>query len=210
MTLTQIAIELRRSYGVEADHPVSPALGDEILFVDYAAGQPVIAIFEVRDSVAILPVVERYLTKDGAHVTTETYGGFDVMRSSRADGRAAAFVGRYLVLGTREQIVRAIDARAAGEAGASEVRDLVTANPRTVLATERRETAAPGELLLEISRVLRTTDGAPELLDRPDVHDALESLPPAVSHTELRDGGLYVESRSAVGGLSYLTSLLGE
>jgi len=89
-TLTQIAIEMRRAYGVEADVPVGPALGDEIMFVETRPGEPVVTVFEAQDSAALLRVVERYLTKDGAHVSTETFGGTDIMRSSHADGRCGA------------------------------------------------------------------------------------------------------------------------
>jgi hypothetical protein len=209
-TVTQIAIELRRGYGVDADEPVTPALGDEVVFVDSGGGQPLVAIFEVRDSAALLRVVERYLKKDGAHVSSESYAGVDVLRSSHADGRAAAFVGRYLVLGTRDQIARAVDASRAGGSGAEALREAVRAHPDAVLATERRDAATAGELLLAVSRALRTTDGSPQLLDRPDVRDALDGLAPAVGRTELRPGGLYAETRSAVGNLSYLTALLGE
>jgi hypothetical protein len=205
-TLTQIAIEMRRAYGVEADVPVGPALGDEIMFVETRPGEPVVTVFEVQDSAALLRVVERYLTKDGAHVSTETFGGTDIMRSSHADGRCAAFVGRYLVLGTRDQIGRMLDARASGSRSAEPLRELV--RPPALLATERRDRDAPGELFLALSKAMRTSDGAPELLDRPDVRAALDRIPPAISHAELRDDGLFVETRSAVGTLSYLTTFM--
>ncbi len=210
MTVTQIAIELRRSYGVEPTDAVSDALGDEVVFVDFGGGQPVAVIFAVRDSVALTPIVTRYLTKDAARMTSESRGEFDVLRSTHEDGRAAAFVGRYLVLGTRDQIVRAIDARAGAVSGAAALRDAVARDGATVFATERHDTSAAAELLLSISKTMRTSDGGPELLDRPDVRDALAGLAPSVARSVVRDGGIYSETRSAVGNLSYLASFFGD
>jgi hypothetical protein len=205
--LTQLVIETRRGYGVEADEPVSPALGDHVLVVDFGDGSPLAVAFEARDSARLLGVVERYLKKDGSRVSSETYRGVDILRSTHEDGRAAAFAGRQLVFGTRDQIARMVDARATGGAGAA-LGPLIERHPEALLATERRDAAPTAELLLAISAALRASDGSPELLERPDVRDVLDGLPPATSRTELRDGGLYVESRSAVGNLTYLTIFL--
>ncbi len=208
VTLTQIAIELRRSYGVEPEQPISPALGDNVMFVDMGDGGSVVAVFEAKDSAALLPVVERYLKRDGAHVSSETYGGFDVLRSSNGDGRAVGFVGRYVLLGTRNQLVRAIDARNQKSPAAVGIRQVLAEEPAAFLATQRRDGEAAGELLLSLSGAMRTTDGSPALLERPDVSAALDGLGPSTSRASVRDGGLFVETRSAVGNLAYLSAFL--
>lgn len=207
--MTQIAIELRRSYGVEPDEPVSPALGDQILFVDFGEGAPMAAAFEVRDSARLLGVVERYLKRDGAHIVSESYHGVDILKSSSDDAKAAAIVGRYLIFGTRDQIARMADARGGVAAGATVLAGVLEAHSPALVATERSDTAPASELLLALSATLRTTDGSTQVLARPEVQDALAGMAPATSWTELRDGGLYTESRSAVGNLTYLTVFLG-
>ena len=55
---------------------------------------------------------------------------------------------------------------------------------------------------------MRTSDGAPDTLERDDVVAARSGMPRATSRWDLRDGALVVETRSAVGNLSFLTSLL--
>lgn len=207
--LTQIAIEVRRSYGVVPEQPVSPMLGDEIAFVEPSEGAPLVAIFEARDTGALSSVVERYLGEGGARVATETHAGVDVRVSTNEDGRAAAFVGRYLVLGTRDQIARVAVAAASVSREALPVAAALSGSQRAILASQRTDTRDPAELLLAISGALRASDGSVELLERPEVRDALDGLPPAVSVTSLRDGGLYSETRSAVGNLTYLTALAG-
>jgi hypothetical protein len=204
--LTQIAIELRRQYGVEASQPVSPHLGDEIAFLDLGGGGPVVAAFEVRDRAGLLPVVERYLRKDGARVSGESAAGYDILSSTHEDGRAAAFVGRYVVLGTREQLARVVAARTApAPSPARPLAEAIEREPSAVIATQRDDRAAAGELILAVSAALRATDGSPELLQSPEAAEALAGLAPAVSLTRLRDGGLYTETRSPVGSLTYMT-----
>lgn len=205
--LTQLAIEVRRGYGVDAAEPISDAIGDHVLFVDFGNGEPLAAVFEARDSARLLGVVERYLKTDGSRVSSESYRGVDVLKSSHEDGRAAAFVGRELVLATRDQIARMVDARGSG-AAAGDLVALLAREPATLLATERRDDGPTGELLLAISGAVRASDGSPDLLERPDVRARLDALPRATSRTEFRDGGLYVEAHSAVGSLTYLTIFL--
>jgi hypothetical protein len=214
--LTQIAIEMRRSYGVEPAEPVSPMLGDALAFVDFGEGAPVMALFEVRDAAALGHVVARYLTKDGATVRSTILGGRELLVSTHEDGRAAAFVGRFLVLGTEAEVGRAI-ASASGEPGATTgmakgeaLARALDGTDRAIVASAREDRTDPSELMLAISKAFRATDGDPRLLAEPAVRDALDGLPPAVSVTELRDDGLYTETRSAVGSLAYATAFAGE
>lgn len=205
-TVTQVAIELRRSYGVVAEQPVAPLLGDEVAFMDFGDGQPKVAIFEIRDEPKLIPIVERYLTTGGSRVSLETYKGFDVLKSTNEDGRAAAVVGRFLVLGTRDQIAQIVDAREAGGPWAEPVRQAIQRSNNVISASQHRDRDDAGELILAISGLLRTTDGNPELLGRDDVRTALDAIPPSVSVTTLRDGGIAIETTSAVGNLSFLTT----
>jgi hypothetical protein len=62
--------------------------------------------------------------------------------------------------------------------------------------------------MLALSRAAGAGDGSPELLDQETVRAALEKLPASISFTHFRDSGIYIESRSAVGNLSVISSLL--
>jgi len=209
-TLTQIAIEARKSYGVLPDQPVSPMLGNEIAFVRLAQDDPTVAIFEVKDQTGLLGVVERYLRDEGSHVSSETYSSVEILKSSHEDERAAAFVGRYVILGERDQIVRFVDGRAGSSRGKSPLEPLLASNQSALMASLRADADDAADLMLGISGALRATDGSREILERPDIRDAMARIEPAASVTELRNGGVFTETHSAVGYLSLVSVFLGE
>jgi hypothetical protein len=209
-TLTQIAVELRRGYGVVPEEPVSPMLGDEVAFLDFGDGEPLAAVFEARDRSGLLAVIDRYLRADGASVMTDTYGGTDLLASTHEDGRAAAFVGRYVVLATPAQIRAIVDARGKAEGATESLRRRLEETPDAVLGSRRVGDRSAAELLLAISAALRTSDGSPELLERPDVREAVARLAPEVGVVRLREDGFSSETRSAVGNLTFLTAFMSQ
>ncbi|HQR39302.1 MAG TPA: hypothetical protein PLF26_12995 [Blastocatellia bacterium] len=211
VTIGQFAIEARRSYGVTPEVPVSPLLGDGVAFADLGDDGPVVAVFEVRDQAGLLAIVERYLRDESSRISSETYASVEILKSSNEDGRAASFLGRYLVLGTRDQIVRCIDARAAGTVmSTGALHADIAAHPATILASQRVEPQEAAELLVALSGAVRATDGSADLAERPDIRDAARALAPTISRSELRNGGVYTETTSAVGNFSYLTTLLSD
>lgn len=207
-TVTQMAIGSRRAFGAEATDTVAQIVGDEVAFVDFGSGEPFAVAFEILDSAKALPIVARYLAEGGNRSSSELYGGFELLRSSHEDGRAFAFIGRFGVYGTRDQLVRMIDARASGGRSGRELGRTLSVPPPPIIGTERRDDRDAAELLFALSIALRTSDGAPETLERADVAAARAEMPRATSRWDLRDGALVVETRSAVGNLSFLTSLL--
>lgn len=207
-TVTQMAIGSRRAFGAEATDTVAQIVGDEVAFVDFGNGEPFAVAFEILDSAKALPIVARYLAEGGNRSSSELYGGFELLRSSHEDGRAFAFIGRFGVYGTRDQLVRMIDARASGGRSGRELGRTLSVPPPPIIGTERRDDRDAAELLFALSIALRTSDGAPETLERADVAAARAEMPRATSRWDLRDGALVVETRSAVGNLSFLTSLL--
>lgn len=209
-TLTQMAIGSRREFGAQATDLVSPMIGNEVAFLDFGNGDPFAVAFEVVDREGALPVVARYLSDGGNRSTSELYGGFEILKSTNDDGRCFAFLGRYGVYGTRDQLVKMIDARAAGARENSDLARVLAGPPPAIVGTERRDDRDAPELLLAISVAFRTSDGAVDTLERDDVKTARNALSPATSRWELRDQALVVESRSAVGNLSFLTSFLAE
>lgn len=207
-TVTQMAIGSRRAFGAEATDTVAQIVGDEVAFVDFGSGEPFAVAFEILDSAKALPIVARYLAEGGNRSSSELYDGFELLRSSHEDGRAFAFIGRFGVYGTRDQLVRMIDARASGGRSGRELGRTLSVPPPPIIGTERRDDRDAAELLFALSIALRTSDGAPETLERADVAAARAEMPRATSRWDLRDGALVVETRSAVGNLSFLTSLL--
>jgi hypothetical protein len=63
--------------------------------------------------------------------------------------------------------------------------------------------------MLALSRAAQATDGSPGLLDQETVRVGIGRLPASTGFAEFRDSGVYIESRSAVGNLSVITSLIG-
>jgi hypothetical protein len=159
-----------------------------------------------------MPVVDRYLRLGGAAVLPGVFEDVVVLSSSNPDGRAAAFVDNYLVLGTRDQMPLLIDARGSRSAAASDeriVRALRDCPASASMISCRPGVDDAGELMLTISKLTRVTDGSRELLASGPVRAALGRLPPSVSFTEFRDSGVYTETRSAAGNFTLLASLFG-
>ena len=212
VALREFVISLRKQYGLEGAESVGDAVGNEIAVAGFGDGRPRAMFVSVKDRAKLQPALARYLARDGAAVKSESYNGTEVQISIHEDGRAAAFVGNYLILGTREQIVRCVDAQASNSGLSGDERFKQTLARRPVSAAiiaYRPEVKGAGELLLAISKLTRVTDGSRELLGQDAVRKALDRLPRAVSYTEFRSYGVYTETRSAVGNFSLIASLVG-
>ena len=157
-------------------------------------------------------MVKKYLTRKGGSITTEQNDGTEVLVSSNDDRRAAAYCGDFLLLGTRDQIAMIIDTygKRYGIDGDQRFKQsLSQLGVNAPLITYRaREEDAP-KFLLAVSKLMRVTDGSPELLERDTARKALDRLPPSMSFTEFRNYGVYTETHSAVGNFGLLASLVG-
>jgi hypothetical protein len=212
LALRQLVMNLRKQYGLEPSDEVGDAIGDEVTLASFDDGNPMAMIVRVTDRARLTPVVTRYLQGGGATLTTDSYGGTEINASSNEDGRAAAFVGSYLALGTRDQITKIIDAQASGTGVANDERlkDAIAKRPPGAsIISYRPETGDAGELMLAVSKLTRVTDGSRELLEQDAVRAALDRVPPRVSFTEFRGSGIYTEARSAVGNFGLIASLFG-
>jgi hypothetical protein len=211
VALRESVINLRKQYGLEGAESVGDAVGNEIAFVSFGDGKPKTMLVSVKDRAKLQPTLTRYLARDGAAVKTESYNGTEMQVSVHEDGRAAAFVDNFLILGTREQIARCIAAQANNTSIAGDERFKQTLAQRPLSATiiaYRPEVKGAGELLLAVSKLTRVTDGSRELLRQDAMQKALDRLPRAVSFTEFRRYGVYTETRSAVGNFSLIASLV--
>jgi hypothetical protein len=210
LALKQLVLSLRKQYGLDPSDAVGDALGDELALASFDDGSPMAMIVRAADKARLAPIITRYLQEGGAKLATDSYAGTEINVSSNEDGRAAAFVGNYLVLGTRDQITKIIDTQASGSGVANDerLRAAIAKRPAGAsVISYRPETADAGELMLAISKLTRVTDGSRELLEQDAVRAALDRVPPRVSFTEFRGSGIYTETRSAVGNFSLLASL---
>jgi hypothetical protein len=212
IALREFVINLRKQYGIEGGESVGDAVGHEIALVNFGDGGPQAMLVSVKDKTKLAPFIARYLARGSARVTTENVGGTEALVSSGEDGRAAVFIGSFLVLATRQQVGRMTDAQAAGDVVAADERLQAAIGMRpqaTAIVSLKADDRRAGELLLGVSKLTRVTDGSPELLGQEKIRQALERLPPTAGFTEFRSYGIYNETRSAIGNFGLLTALVG-
>ncbi len=212
IALQEFIISYRKRYGLEPSDSVGDAVGDGVTIINFGDGNSAAMIFRVRDKDKLLVNIGRYLRKDNSRLSIEQYKDVEIALSTNEDGRAAAYVGDFLVLGTREQIIRIVDARASGNSIATDERLKQAIDERPSGATIfafRPDTKDAGELMLAISKLTPATNGSRKLLEQDAARKAMARIPPSLSYTEFRDYGIYTETRSAVGSFTILGRLIG-
>src|SRR5262249_7911731 len=159
----------------------------------------------------VTPRANAYVGKGGS-VASAQYEGTEILSASGEERRAAAFVGDYLVLGTRDQVLKIIDTSLGqnGEDGDQLLKEALSIRPADASIISYRPRAEDaGKLMLAISQLTRATDGSAELLNEESARKALDRVPRSISFTEFRDYGIYIQTRSAVGNLSAIAPLIG-
>ena len=212
VALREFVINFRKQYGLEPSDSLGDAIGNEIAVVNFRDEQPRAMFFRVNETSRIGPIVNKYLTRKAASVRNEEHEGTQILVSSDDDRRAAAFVGDFLVLGTRDQIIKIVETNSKGDGSDKDERlkRILSSRPtNTSIISYRPRVEDAGKLLLAISKLTRVTDGSPELLDRDSMRKAIDQLPPAISFTEFREYGVYTETHSAVGNFSAIAGLIG-
>ena len=211
MALREFVINLKKQYGLDPKDALGDALGSEIVFVELGDQQPRAMLIKVNDRSRVMPRANAYVGKS-APVNSEQYEGTEVLVASGDERRAAAFVGDYLVLGTRDQVIKMIDTGSGhqGEDGDQRLKELLSARPADAsIISYRPRTEEAGRLLLAISKLTRSSDGSPELLNEDPARKALERLPRSISFTTFRDYGVFIETHSAAGNLTVIGALIG-
>jgi hypothetical protein len=207
LALREFVIGLRKQFGLEATDRVADALGNEVTLARFGGGEPTAMLLRVKDRSKLAPVVDRYLGEGGSKVSTVEYNGKQVSVSSNKDNRAAAFVGEFLILATRDQMARMIDAEANDSALSNDERlaKVLTSPPATAtIISYRPEMTDAAEMMKAVAALTRSGPADEEALA-----SALDRLPPSLSFTEFRDYGIITESRSAVGNFGLIGSLAG-
>jgi len=213
LALREFVLSFRKQLGLQPGDSLGDSLGSDIVFVRFSESEPTAMLLRVQNRAVVNPVLERYLTIDNATVSSSDYKGRRIaVDSTRPDGRAATYVKDYLLLGTRDQIVKMIDAEASGDSLISEsgIKGIIGLRPAGAsIVSYRPEVREAGEMMLAISRLTRVTDGSRELLEQEPIKQAMGRLQPSVSFTEFRANGIYVETKSAVGNFGLISSFAG-
>ncbi len=207
MAFREFVLNFNRELGLEPGDTAARAVGNEVALMKFSDEEPTGMLIAVKDRAALAAVVERYLSEEAATISSEQYGGVEISVSSNADGRAAAFVGPFLVLGTRDQIARIVDAQSSRDTIARDnsiTEMLQPGGARASIISYEPDSTDAAEMMLSVSKITRTTDGSPDLLDRAEVREALDRLPPSISFTSFQSAGVYTEVRSAVGSFGLL------
>src|SRR6185503_9616014 len=167
VALRELVIDFRKQLGIESGDSIGDAVGNEVTLVNFGDGNPMAELVSVKDKTKLVPIIERYLAHDGAHVTTQSYNGTEIRLSSHEDNRAAAFAGSYLILGTAEHIAKILDTPPSDSiANDSRVKQAIAQRPdKDSIITCKPEVTDAGELMLALSKLTRVTDGSRDLLE---------------------------------------------
>lgn len=208
--IKEVANALRAKYGLGPRDTLDGALGGEIAHVTYS-DKASVWLFEVKDRVRVLPVLDRYLRTDSAAISNETLDGVELVVSSHPDGRAAAFLGDFLVVGPKPVLQRLIRERGKAPSGLMALfREKQAADNAAIISFSMKNDREELEsLALAIAKISHSGDATPARLKDPAVRKVIDGQPPATGKTELRDNGLYTETRSAAGNFALFAALIG-
>ncbi|HEU4389618.1 MAG TPA: hypothetical protein VFV34_17570 [Blastocatellia bacterium] len=208
LALREFVLGVKKQLGLEPNESLGGALGSEMMVVRFNESEPILMLMAVKDKSRVLAPLLRYLKHGGPAVQVIRHRGIEISVSSDSDGRAAAFLGEYLALGTMQQVRKVIDANQDGAGVAQDARVSKAFDGTQAPVISCRPGAEDAlEMMLALSELTRATDGSRELLDKSEVKEAGARLPLSVSFTQFREYGVYTESTSAAGNFAFLGSL---
>jgi hypothetical protein len=204
--LHQFLLGARQTFfGLKSDDGLQSALGNEIsnFVVEEESGKRVWLI-AARDRGLLSRAVEQYLSLQGAKIRRENYSGIEMISSSDARKGSAIFIGNFLALGERNQLIRLIEAQRNGQSLASAPQFTTAGRPSKDAAVISFSSVKDEseELMAALARWL----GARQSIERGAT--AFDQLPLAVSATSLKQQGVYVESHSPFGNFPFYVSLV--
>ncbi|HMV46491.1 MAG TPA: hypothetical protein PKC13_18385 [Blastocatellia bacterium] len=205
--LHQFALGMREAaFGAKSGELTGAAVGDEIASFNLT-GEPQdrVWLIAVRDRASALRLAETVLTQFQnqriATVSRETFEGVELLHSGEASRGSAVFLGDFLALGKRAQLIRLLEARR-NEQSLNAAPVLAAAgkpSPPAPLLSYSSVTEESGEMMASLARIF----GQPAV-----AASAAGQLPLAVSATSLNKQGLAIETRSPFGNFPFLISLI--
>ena len=208
--LRQLVINLGKQYGIEPTEPIGNLIADENALVKLPANDKFIFLLKVKDKLKLLPTIGRYLRKGSSEkVNSEDYKSIEIVTSPDKKERAISFLEEYLAIGSHAQLIEFIDIWQQQQKIIAGNLELIKNNPNAIFLSYKLESQKVGEFFLNVSRLLRTTDGANEILNTEPIKTLLAQTPASVSIGYFSDEGLIIEKRSPLGIFTWLSNLLG-
>ena len=215
--LHQFVLGMREAaFGDKSSELTNAAIGDEIASFNLTKEpQNRVWLIAARDRAMLAKLGENVLTrfqdkqiasiKREGFAGREAFAGYELLVSTEPTRGAAVFVGDFLALGQRDQLLRLIEANRNNQTLKNSERFKLTSRPSAVapslgFASVKDESS---ELMIALARL----NGLSVI---PANVVALDQLPLAASATSLSEQGLFVESRSPFGNLPFLVSLIAE
>lgn len=194
-------------FGLKAGESAAPAIGTELASFGFNSEiDDRVLLIAVRDRVLLNQLAERFLSQRGATLRHETYRGAEIIQSSDLRRGAAVFVGNFLALASRPQLIRLIDESQSGESLANAPQFMASSKPSPQapvlsFSSVKDET---GEMMAALTRWL-----AGESLP-PVPAPTLNQLPLAASATSLSESGIYIESHAPFGNFPFFITLVAD
>lgn len=208
--LRQLVINLGRQYGIEPTEPIGNLISNENALIKLPENDKFLFLLKVKDKLKLLPTVGRYLRKGSTEkVNSEEYKSLEIVTSPDKEMQAIAFLEEYLLVGTRSQLIKFIDISQQEQKTQTNNLELVKNNPNAIFLSYKLENQKVGEFFLNLSRLLRTTDGAREILSTEPIKSLLAQTPASISIGYFSDEGLMIEKRSSLGVFTWLSNLIG-
>lgn len=209
--LRQLVIELGKKYGILPSDPVGNLIGNEVALVKLKGEEKdeFIIMLPVTNKLKMLPSVGRYLRKGAETLKSEDYKGVEIVSNPDVESRAIAFLDDYLILGTQKELIKFIDLwqQAKLKQNSYNRLDIIKNSSNAIFLSSKIEKSLVGDFFLGLSRLLRTTDGAKDILNNDTIKPLLENLPPTIGLGKLTSEGLMIEKESTLGIFVYLSML---
>ncbi len=208
--LRQLVINLGKQYGIEPNEPIGNLISNENALIKLPDDDKFLFLLKVKDKLKLIPTVGRYLRKGSTEkVNSEEYKSLEIVTSPDKEMQAIAFLQEYLLVGTRSQLIKFIDIWQQEQKTQANNLELVKNNPNAIFLSYKLENQKVGEFFLNLSRLLRTTDGAREILSTEPIKSLLTQTPASISVGYFSDEGLMIEKRSSLGVFTWLSNLIG-
>ncbi|MEP7271614.1 MAG: hypothetical protein ABI882_08910 [Acidobacteriota bacterium] len=194
-------------FGLRENETFGAALGDELGSISLgSANEGSLWALAVRDRDRLEKLTGQFLTQGGATIRRERVRSDELMVSSDDRRGAAAFLEKFLVLGSRPAVIRLIEARAGAQTMAESpvfaaAGEVPRGTPIVSFWSVRGETAEMMEQLAQYLPYGTPRGGAEKILD---------GLPMGSSTLAIEDQSLVGESHSPFGSLPVLLSLFRE
>ncbi len=207
--LHQFVLGMREAaFGAKASELTNAAIGDEIASFNLTKeAQNRVWLIAARDRAMLAKLGENILTqfqdKKIASINREAVSGYELLVSTEPTRGATVFVGNFLALGQRDQLLRLIEIHRNGQILKASAQFKLTSRP-TGIAPSLSFTSIKDEsndLMIALARLTG-------LSVIPANVAALDQLPLAASATSINERGLAVETRSPFGNLPFLVSLV--